>query len=284
MADGKYYWLKLKKDFFKRHDIRIIESMPNGKDYILFYLKLLCESIDHAGNLRFSESIPYNESMLATITFTNIDVVKSAIDVFTKLGMMEIMDDGTYYMSEVAKITGSESEWAEKKRIYRQSQKKLTSRGQNEDNVLPSEDNVRGQKDKVRQEIDIEKDIEIEREKEPDKKRARASADQIAKEFSLSDPVRDAFDRYLSYLSEIGKPAGIETERAILKKLNGLARSEAEAVEILDNAIRKQWKDIYHIDKGTKQKKSAVGSFGNYEQRDFDYSELEKKMRGYGDG
>lgn len=284
MADGKYYWLKLKKDFFKRHDIRIIESMPNGKDYILFYLKLLCESIDHAGNLRFSESIPYNESMLATITFTNIDVVKSAIDVFTKLGMMEIMDDGTYYMSEVAKITGSESEWAEKKRIYRQSQKKLTSRGQNEDNVLPIEDNVRGQKDKVRQEIDIEKDIDREIEKEPDRKRARASADQIAKEFSLSDPVRDAFDRYLSYLSEIGKPAGIETARAILKKLNGLARSEAEAVEILDNAIRKQWKDIYHIDKGAKQKKSAVGSFGNYEQRDFDYSELEKKMRGYGDG
>ena len=114
--------------------------------------------------------------------------------------------------------------------------------------------------------------------------RARASADQIAKEFSLSDPVRDAFDRYLSYLSEIGKPAGIETARAILKKLNGLARSEAEAVEILDNAIRKQWKDIYHIDKSTKQKKNAVGSFGNYEQRDFDYSELEKKMRGYGDG
>ena len=41
MADKKYYWLKLKKDFFKRHDIQIIENMPNGKDYVLFYLKLL---------------------------------------------------------------------------------------------------------------------------------------------------------------------------------------------------------------------------------------------------
>ena len=28
----RFYWLKLKKDFFKRHDIRIIEAMPNGKD------------------------------------------------------------------------------------------------------------------------------------------------------------------------------------------------------------------------------------------------------------
>ena len=58
MAEQKYYWLKLKRDFFKRHDIRIIEAMPNGKDYILFYLKLLCESVDHEGNLRFSEQIP----------------------------------------------------------------------------------------------------------------------------------------------------------------------------------------------------------------------------------
>ena len=53
----RYYWLKLKRDFFKRHDIKIVEQMPNGKDYILFYLKLLCESVDHEGNLRFSDEI-----------------------------------------------------------------------------------------------------------------------------------------------------------------------------------------------------------------------------------
>ena len=66
--DKKYYWLKLKRDFFKRHDIQIIEDMPNGKDYILFYVKLLCESVDHDGRLRFNEEIPYNEEMLATIS------------------------------------------------------------------------------------------------------------------------------------------------------------------------------------------------------------------------
>ena len=102
----KYYWLRLKRDFFKRHDITIIEAMENGKDYILFYLKLLCESVDHEGNLRFSEEIPYNDKMLSTITNTNIDIVRSAIEVFTKLGMMDIMDDGTYYMNGVEKMIG----------------------------------------------------------------------------------------------------------------------------------------------------------------------------------
>lgn len=139
---GKYYWLKLKRDFFKRHDIQIIEAMPNGKDYILFYLKLLCESVDHEGNLRFSDEIPYNEEMLATITHTNIDVVRSATKIFTGLNMMEVMDDGTFYMSEVDKMLGSETEWAKKKRDYRERQKLLES-GQCppiEDNVLPLSD------------------------------------------------------------------------------------------------------------------------------------------------
>ncbi len=106
----KYFWLRLKRDFFKRHDIRIIESMPNGKDYILFYLKLLCESVDHEGNLRFSENIPYNDNMLATITDTNVDIVRNAVKVFTELGMMEVMDDGTYFMTEVNKMIGSASQ------------------------------------------------------------------------------------------------------------------------------------------------------------------------------
>lgn len=118
---GKYYWLKLKRDFFKRHDVQIVEDMPNGKDYVLFYLKMLCESVDHEGRLRFSEMIPYNEQMLATVTHTNIDIVRSAVQIFTQLGMMEIMDDGTYFMTEVQKMIGSasNSEAALRQKRYR---------------------------------------------------------------------------------------------------------------------------------------------------------------------
>lgn len=120
MAEAqKYYWLKLKRDFFKRHDIRIIEEMPNGKDYVLFYLKLLLESIDHEGSLRFSDTIPYNEQMLSVVTNTNIDIVRAAMKLFIDLNMMSICDDQTIYMNEVEKLIGSESKWAEKKRLQR---------------------------------------------------------------------------------------------------------------------------------------------------------------------
>lgn len=123
--DSKFYWLKLQKDFFKRHEIKVVESMPNGKDYILFYLKLLCESVSHEGSLRFSEEIPYDENMLAAITNTNVDIIRSAIKIFTSLNMIEILDDGTYFMNEVNKMIGSaaNNDNANRQRRFRERKK-----------------------------------------------------------------------------------------------------------------------------------------------------------------
>ena len=145
MAEQKFFWLKLKRDFFKRHDIKIVEAMPNGKDYILFYMKLLLESIDHEGALRFSDTVPFNDQMLSVITDTNIDVVRSAIKVFNELRMIEILDDGTIYMCEVSKMIGSETAAAERKRAQRERERikageEMAAIAANCDNVtLPSQ-------------------------------------------------------------------------------------------------------------------------------------------------
>lgn len=159
--DKKYYWLKLKRDFFKRHDIQIIENMPNGKDYILFYLKLLCESVDHDGRLRFNEDIPYNEQMLATITNTNVDIVRGAITVFVGLKMMEVMDDGTYFMNEVQKMLGSETYWAQKKREQREKQLEAPNVGQ-----IPTLSNGFPTSPSKSIEKELDKDLDLEREGE----------------------------------------------------------------------------------------------------------------------
>lgn len=177
----KYYWLKLNKDFFKRHDIRIIEEMENGKDYILFYLKLLLESVNHEGQLRFSDTVPYNEKMLSVITNTNIDIVRSAMKVLIELKMIEILDDSTIYMSEVLKITGSETEYARKKREYRQKHLEV---GQ----CLPN----------VRQEIEIEKEIDIEIEKE--------------RELETGHPAPAAYGRYHNVILSDTELDGLKTE------------------------------------------------------------------------
>ena len=153
MADKKYYWLKLDKNFFKRHDIRIIEDMPNGKEYVLFFMKLLVESIDHEGRLRFNELIPYNDQMLATITNTNIDIVRSAIKMFQSLELLQIWDDKTIYINDTQKMLGTKTEWAVKKAEWRAKQ-------------IEYKDNEGQKKDIVRQEKEIEKEIELDIDKE----------------------------------------------------------------------------------------------------------------------
>ena len=124
---ARLHWMKLKKDFFKRHNIQIIEHMNNGKDYVLFYLKMLCESLDHEGRLRFSDEIPYTDDMLSVITETNIDVVRSAMKLFESLRLVERLEDQTIYMCEVEKFIGSESDSAERVRRYRASKMGETS-------------------------------------------------------------------------------------------------------------------------------------------------------------
>jgi predicted phage replisome organizer len=118
----KYFWLKLHRDFFKRHDVRIMEAQENGKEYVVFYLKLLTESIDHEGRLRYSDTVPYDEKMLSIITGTNIDIVRSAVSAFLSMGLMERWDDGTFFMSFVNNMIGSETDGAARQRLTRQRQ------------------------------------------------------------------------------------------------------------------------------------------------------------------
>lgn len=152
----RYYWLKLDRGFFKRHDITVIEDMPNGKDYVLFYLKLMLESVDHEGALRFSDTIPYSESMLASVTRTNVDIVRSALKIFVELGMVEVFDDKTLFMAEVAKLLDSETYAAKRKREQRQDDKK--------GDIVPQLSPDCPQEKEIEKELDteIEKDISTE--------------------------------------------------------------------------------------------------------------------------
>lgn len=176
----RYYWLKLHKDFFKRHDITVIEDMPNGKDYVLFYLKLMLESVDHEGALRFSDTIPYSETMLASVTHTNVDVVRSALKVLTELGMVEVFDDKTLFMTEVAKLLDSETYAARRKR----EQRKIEDAGDIVPRLSPD----------CPQDIEIDPDIEKEPEKEQEKEDETFSDENVCR----PQDVRQVFDAWQS--------------------------------------------------------------------------------------
>ena len=169
MAESKkFYWLKLKRDFFKRHDIRIVESMPNGKDYILFYLKLLLESIDHEGTLRFSDTIPYNEQMLSVVTNTNIDIVRSAMKLFIELNMMQVLEDQTIYMTEVDKLIGSNADNDNANRVRRCREKKKQLALQNVTECVTKCNESKSIEKEKEKEIDKEIEVDVVEEESSD--------------------------------------------------------------------------------------------------------------------
>lgn len=162
MADEKKrYWLKLDKNFLKSSQMKVVKSMPNGKDYIIFYLSLMLESVETVGHLRFTALVPYNAEMLSAITDTNVDIVKSAIQIFCELGLMQIFDDGTIFLPQVPSITGKESESAERVRKYRERIKQQDNvlALQCNTNVTKCNDNKEKEKDKDKQRIETIKEI-----------------------------------------------------------------------------------------------------------------------------
>ena len=120
MSDNrKYYYLKLKENFFDTEEIKILEQMKNGYKYSNILLKLYLKSLKFNGALRVNEYIPYNEEMIAAVTNHDVDTVRTAITVFKQLKLIDILSNGTIYMLDIQNFIGKSSTEADRVRSYR---------------------------------------------------------------------------------------------------------------------------------------------------------------------
>ena len=128
MSENKrYYWMKLKENFFSQRDIKVIRKQDNGAEYIIFWQQLLLLSItsNDIGVLRYKEDIAFTPDLLATVTDTNIDIVKGALTLFSKLGMIHQSDNGDILIDTlIQELIGSETSVAERVRKHRENKKK----------------------------------------------------------------------------------------------------------------------------------------------------------------
>lgn len=170
----RYYWLKLKENFFEEDTIEWLEEQPNGKEYCLFYLKLCLKSLKTEGMLVRNVGnmmIPYDPESLAKLTNSSADTVKVAMDLFHKIGLIQIMDGGEIYLSQLNELVGSETEYAIQKRLQR-----------------AKEDNVQKLSGKGR--LELEKEIEKELDKDI----------EIEKETKKKNPPRHKYGEYKNVL------------------------------------------------------------------------------------
>ena len=120
MADSrKYYYLKVKEDFFGSDALIILESMPDGFLYSNILLKLYLKSLGSDGKLMFKDRIPYNSEILSQVTRHSVGTVEKALRIFKELELIEVLDNGAIYMLDIQNYVGKSSTEADRKRNYR---------------------------------------------------------------------------------------------------------------------------------------------------------------------
>ena len=162
MDNKRYYYLRLKDNFFDSDEILVLESMPDGILFSNILLKLYLRSLKNNGKLMLNDRIPYNAIMLSQITRQPVAVVEKAIAAFVALGLVEVLDNGAIFMLDIQSFIGESSTEADRKRLYRNRIEAEKTR------LIGTfvQTNVGQMSDKNPPEIEIEKEIEIEIDKE----------------------------------------------------------------------------------------------------------------------
>lgn len=310
----KFYWMKLREDFFDDDAMEWLEEQPKGKEYALFYLKLCLKSLKTNGLLIRTVGtllVPYDTVKLADITKTDFDTVVVAMELLKNIGLVEILEGGEICIPHMEEMIGSETDKASIMRRIREQKRMLE--GNNVTEKLPerylhnSGNNVTGELPESYQNVTQRLEIrDREREKElivapPDNGSATDPSGTSEK-----DPVGDFEYQCVDMLiqscvavfpnSKVPKTEAdkrkwaVEIER--MKRLDG--RAEADIIEALTFAttdgfwksnIRstKKFREKFEtliVQSRAKQARNARQGYGNqfnqFPRQDYDFAELER--------
>lgn len=200
----KYYYLKLKENFFNSDEIVLIESMQDGILYSNILLKLYLLSLKYNGFLRLNENMAYTAQMIATITRHEVGTVERALNVFMEFGLIVPAADGSIYMTNIEDMVGKSSTEADRKRIARAEVKRLN--GQTADKCPQ---NVPAVSENCPPEIEIEKETDIKKESERELYgRYRNVSLTISEYEQLKCDYSMYADKYIEKLSEYMESTG----------------------------------------------------------------------------
>ncbi|WP_431689658.1 phage replisome organizer N-terminal domain-containing protein [Peptostreptococcus anaerobius] len=111
MADNRrYYWLKLKEDFFTDKRIKRLRKISGGDTYTIIYLKLLLLSLKDSGKLYYDGvETDFIKELALTIDETEDDVMVT-VNYIVAQGLMEIItENDEYFLTEIPSLIGSET-------------------------------------------------------------------------------------------------------------------------------------------------------------------------------
>ena len=251
----KYYWLKLREDFFDDPQDETIQYITEQNPlYTIFYLKLCLKALRTDGKmLRYigSKCLPYDVDSLAKLTNMDKDTVRCALALFKEIGLVRFLDSGELFLTQIDEMVGSETEEAIRSR-KRRSRQALTT-----DTVpeLPGQCAVNDRLVTAERppEKEIEKELEIEKEKETrDRDRGREKKDlfeTLLPSYQISEPLADKIREYLRYRKQQHRFTFQEVSlNAFLKKAEKAEQQYGSSAVMgcFDKTISNGWKGVFY--------------------------------------
>ena len=153
----RYYWLKLPDDFFRQKPIKKLRKIAGGDTYTIIYLKMLLIAMKHDGRLYFEgvEDNFYEE--LALELDEEAENVNVTVRFLLAQGLIELVDETEYRLTECDKMVGSEAASTQRSRQCRERKALQCNTNATPCNTLEQNWSV---------EKEIEKEIDIDKEKD----------------------------------------------------------------------------------------------------------------------
>lgn len=149
MATGKrYYWIKLKDSFFTSDTVDFFMGQEGGANYIVLYQMLQLMTANTEGRLqrRIGEVIiPYDVAKIKRdCKWFSEDTIRVAMELYKQFGLIYEGTDGVLVMTDHQNLVGSETDYAQQKRLQRESIKELNTAQSCEKVQKENMDNVHG--------------------------------------------------------------------------------------------------------------------------------------------
>lgn len=148
----KYFWFKLKEDFFQSKEIKMIRKLPSGADILIVLLKLQLKSLSTNGIIEIDGLCDSIEDEISVIIDEDINLIKLSLAALRRFDLISLVDTKDIKMLLHNELVGSETASTIRSRKSRELSKK-------EEKALLSNTNATNCNTDI--EIDIEKEKEL---------------------------------------------------------------------------------------------------------------------------
>jgi predicted phage replisome organizer len=279
----KYFWLKLKQDFFKEKELKKLRKIAGGDTYTVIYLKLCLFSMNNDCKLIFDEIEDSFAEQLALEIDEDVENIKFLMLFLIKNKLAEEISENELFLTKISENVGNECDSAARVRKMRE-QKLLHCNTK----LLHDNNNVTSCNKNVTIEIEIDKDKEIDIDKDKKHSRKKSATLDFARKndnILLKSDFENAIDNFILHRKNIKKKLSQNALELLLKKLETLSNSDENVkIQILENSILNGWSGIFELKNNNNFNNNNTKNGNSFKTLAKKYEEEENDKKGNSSG